>query len=155
MCRSTGDETIGAFRNRPGETRALGPRAPAGSNDGRRVARGTIPEDEPRAGAHRAGVRSRPPAGSGDSSLDLLRGIPEVEARPAGPVSARTRRSHRAERRGRGGRVGSVPLMQLDVPPARTGAAQIAHGEIAALELDPEEIIAARLAVVGHPDAKV
>src|SRR5439155_42439 len=43
----------------------------------------------------------------------------------------------------------------LDVPPTRARAAQIAHGEIAALELDPEEIIAAGLAVVGHPDAEV
>src|SRR5437867_7570162 len=67
----------------------------------------------------------------------------------------RARPLHRAERARRGRRVGGVPLVELDVAAPGTGAAQIAHGQIAALEPDPEEVIAAGLAVVGHPDAEV
>src|SRR5436309_2761934 len=81
--------------------------------------------------------------------------------RPASPAS-RPRgqsnplsRSNRTEGRGRGRRVGTVALVQLDVAAAGAGAAQVAHRLVSALEPDPEEIIPAGLAVVGHPDPEV
>src|SRR6185503_9819321 len=64
-------------------------------------------------------------------------------------------RSDRTVGAGRWGRVGGVPLVELDVASSGVRSAQIAEGEVAALELDPEEIIAAGLAVVGHADPEV